>query len=231
MRIAIIQSNYIPWIGYFDIINSVDHFVFYDCVQYTKNDWRNRNKIKTKEGLKWLTIPIKQSTLSDRIDNKEISDMSFIKKHLNSLKANYAKTPYFKTYFPLLEEVLLNELSGEMNLSRFNQRLTRLICEILEIKTVLIDSKELTFSGDRNQKLVDICSGLNAGIYLSGTAAQGYIDEALFLENNIVPQWADYDYEEYTQEWPPFSAYVSILDPLFNVGKEGVRKLFRQKSS
>ena len=108
MKVAILQSNYIPWIGYFDIVNYSDIFIFYDDVQYTKNDWRNRNLIKTNDGLKWVTVPVRSIQLDQLICDTQITSSKVFEKHLNSLRANYAKAPFFKSYFPTIEKIFSN---------------------------------------------------------------------------------------------------------------------------
>lgn len=216
-KIAILQSNYIPWRGYFDIISKVDIFVIYDEVQFTKNDWRNRNKIKTPNGLIWLTIPVKQNFLHQKINETEVANQFWRKQHLNSLKLNYSKAPFFDKFFPEIEKIYLG---NEINLSEINIKFISRICELLEIKTKIVDSKDLTLVGDKNERLVDACEKLNANVYLSGPAAKNYLDESLFNRKNINVEWMDYsNYKEYTQLYPPFNQGVSVLDILFNVGK------------
>ena len=136
--IAIIQSNYIPWKGYFDMIGLVDEFIFYDEVQYTKNDWRNRNKIKTQTGVQWLTIPVYQKRLDQRIKETEISDKKWADKHWRSLNTNYSKAPCFKQVSPILEEFYTQNKS--ILLSEINQELVKLVCDFVGIKTKISNS-------------------------------------------------------------------------------------------
>jgi hypothetical protein len=219
-KIAILQSNYIPWRGYFDIIKQVDTFVIYDEVQYTKNDWRNRNKIKTLSGLKWMTIPVKQKTLDQKIFETEVVDQNWRRKHLNSIKLNYAKAPFFNEYISQIES-LFN--GNEKLLSDINLKFIKGICEMLNIKTEIIDSKELNLSGDKNQRLIEACYKLNATHYLSGKAAQSYIDLMFFEENNITVEWMDYShYQEYPQLFPPFEMGVSVIDSILNIGNKNI---------
>lgn len=215
-KVAILQSNYIPWKGYFDIIAKSDIFVIYDEVQYTKNDWRNRNLIKTKEGLHWLSIPIRQEHLDQKIFETNVSFSGWSKKHKNSLQINYGKALYFKEYKDTFFEIYDN---ASTNLSEINKAFIQKICEILEIKTKIIDSRELNLEGDKVERLIDACKKLNATKYLSGPAAKNYMNEVLFNENNIEIEWMDYaDYKEYNQLYPPFEHGVSILDLIFNEG-------------
>lgn len=219
-KIAILQSNFIPWRGYFEIISKVDTFVIYDEVQYTKNDWRNRNQIKTPNGLVWLTIPVKQINLNQKISETEVVNQTWRRKHLNSIKLNYAKSPFFREYIDGIAKLYDG---NETLLSEINLNFIKEICDILNIKTRIIDSKDLKLEGDRNQRLVDACKKLNATSYLSGKAAQSYIDEDLFAKNNIEVKWMDYShFSEYHQQYPPFSMSVSIIDTILNIGNKNI---------
>jgi hypothetical protein len=217
-RVAILQSNYIPWKGYFDIIRKVDTFVIYDEVQYTKNDWRNRNKIKTLNGLQWLTIPVRQTSLEQKIYETEVVNQIWRKKHLNSLKTYYSKAPCFKEMFPLVE---MWYEGNETLLSEINVKFIKGVCEVMGIKTEIIDSRNLLLTGDKNERLIDACKKLNATTYLSGSAAKLYLREEDFGKNGIKVEWMEYSgYKEYPQLYPPFEHGVSILDMIFNIGNE-----------
>ncbi len=217
-KIAILQSNYIPWKGYFDIIGMVDEFVIYDEVQYTKNDWRNRNRIKTPAGLQWITIPVYQKNLAQKISDTKISNCKWGVKNWNSLKANYSRASYFKSYSPIFEEFYLTFKSPF--LSDINVALIELICNTIEIKTVIRNSADYDLKGDPTEKLISLCKQLNASHYLSGPAARNYLREELFEEEGIEINWADYGgYPEYSQLFPPFEHRVSIIDLILNAGQ------------
>ena len=216
-KIAILQSNYIPWKGYFDLINMVDEFIFYDEVQYTKNDWRNRNKIKTPQGLQWLTIPVRQENLEQKIKDTKISDKKWNIKHWRTISQNYSKSKYFKDYKDIFEELYLT--CDEEYLSQINYKFITTINEILEIKTKLRWSSEFKLVDGQTEKLLSICRDCNADIYLSGPAAKDYFDEELARKENIKVEWMDYSgYKEYEQLYPPFEHGVSVLDLIFNQG-------------
>ncbi len=216
-RVAILQSNYIPWKGYFDIIGLVDEFIIYDEVQYTKNDWRNRNKIKTPTGIQWITIPVYQRNLKQKISETEVSNFKWGVKNWNSLKANYAKAPFFRDYSLVLENFYCTFRS--LLLSEINIELLKLICNQLEIKTVITNSANFIVKGDPTEKLVDLCKQTGATQYLTGPNAKNYLREDLFEEEGIDVEWMDYTgYKEYTQLYPPFEHGVSIVDLLFNTG-------------
>jgi len=217
-KVAILQSNYIPWKGYFDIIRQSDVFVIYDEIQYTKNDWRNRNLIKTNNGTQWITIPVSQKSLSQKINETVVSQYNWNVKHWNTLLANYGKAPFFKEFGPLFKELYL---SIETNLlSEINLKFIRLINQILEIKTEIIDSTTLNLQGDTNEKLIECVTQLGGSHYISGPAAKNYIDLDAFAAKNIEVEWMDYSgYPEYSQQHPPFVHGVSVLDLIFNEGK------------
>lgn len=217
-KVAISQSNYIPWKGYFDLIASVDVFVLYDDMQYTKNDWRNRNKIKTSNGSVWLTIPVDtKGKLSQKISDAKISNNIWKKKHWTSICQSYAKSPYFEIYKDELSKLYLehdSEFLSEINLS-----FIKFICNILGIKTELICSSKFNLVGDKSEKVLGICKDLNADVYISGPAAKDYLDVELFSKEGITVKWMEYAYyPEYSQQYPPFEHYVTVLDLIFNEG-------------
>ena len=218
-KVAVIQSNYIPWKGYFDIIHDVDQFIFYDDVQYTKNDWRNRNRIKSKQGLHWLTIPV--GSQNERlIYEVEMEDSSWTKKHWETLKQFYSKTPYFNKYREFFEHFYLG--AEWTNLSELNQYLIKTISkEFLGVDTDFKDSREFHSEGQKLDRLMDLLIKAGADIYVSGPAAKSYIKENSFMDAGIGIVYKDYSgYPEYPQLFPPFEHAVSILDMLFNCGPQ-----------
>ena len=218
-KVAVIQSNYIPWKGYFDVIHDVDVFIFHDDLQYTKNDWRNRNKIKTPTGPEWLTIPV--GTSEHRlICEVDIKDAAWQKKHWNLLTTHYARAPHFATYSALFRDVYLG--TRWENLSVLNQHLIKLVArDLLGIQTELRDSRELRPEGAKQARLLDLLRKAGATSYVSGPAAKDYIDPEAFAAARIELEWKSYaGYPEYPQRFPPFAHDVSILDLLFNVGPD-----------
>lgn len=215
-KLLVLQSNYIPWKGYFDAINSADIFVVYDEVQYTKNDWRNRNLIKTQNGLQWLTIPIKMN-FGQKINEAKISQSLWYKKHWKTLKQNYSKATYFGEIEYLLRPLYEEYISD--NLSEVNLRFIEKINEYLGITTEIVRSKDLVFGGDKNGKLIQISQQLQCNHYISGPAAKDYIDIKLFEDKDIKVEFIDYSgYKQYNQLFGKFEHGVSILDLLFNEG-------------
>ena len=216
MKVAILQSNYIPWKGYFDLINLVDTFVFYDEAQYTKNDWRNRNIIKTQDGPKWLTIPVNQTYLSQKINETQVHNSHWRKKHWKTLSQNYRKSPFYEKHHDELRDLYLKK--DTVFLSEINFDFISYVSKVLNIETTFKWSKEFNLKGDKTEKLVNICTSLKAKEYISGPAAQDYLDESLFKKANIKIKWMDYsNYPIYPQKNLPFIHGVSILDLIFNV--------------
>ena len=216
-KVAILQSNYIPWKGYFDIINTVDEFILYDDVQYTKNDWRNRNQLKTPNGKLWITIPIHQKKLGQKINETLVVNDIWRKKHWKTIIQNYSMAKYFDDYSELFEKLYLG--SNEKLLSNINYRFIVAICRVLGIKTKISWSMDYNLVEGKTERLVDICKQTGADEYISGPSAKGYIDEDFFKESGIKLRYMDYSgYPEYNQLFPPFEHAISIIDLIFNEG-------------
>ncbi len=217
MKVAAIQSNYIPWKGYFDMINAVDLFIFYDDVQYTKRDWRNRNKIKTSSGLKWLTIPV-SSERTQKIYEVEIQNSHWQQKHWRSIVYNYSKTKYFNKYQSFFEEIYLK--TSWQNLSQFNQFVIKKIShDILDIHTQFADSRDYNLSKTKEERVLEFLKKCSANEYLCGSSAKSYLKEDYLQKEGIKLIWMNYDnYPEYSQLYPPFEHHVSIIDLIFNEG-------------
>lgn len=218
-KVAILQSNYIPWKGYFDLIASVDEFIIYDDVQYTPRDWRNRNQIKTSQGKQWLTVPVKKKgRRHQKINETEILDSGWEGKHWKSLVHAYSKTPYFNEIASWLEPLYLQ--NKYTHISSLNYVLIKAICAYVGIDTIISHSSDYELSDGKTQRLVDLCTQASASEYISGPAAKDYIEQNLFDNNKIKLSWFDYShYPEYPQLWGEFTHQVSILDLLFNTGK------------
>lgn len=225
MKKAIItQSNYIPWKGYFDSINMVDVFVVYDEMQYTKRDWRNRNKIKTEGGLKWLSIPVNvKGKFEQKINETIINEEKWNVNHWNVIKQTYRKAPFFKEYESYFENLYLN--CNLLNLSEVNVYFIEAICGLLGITTEIIYSKNLILKGDKTEKLMNVCLDLEVTEYYSGPAAKDYMEVEMFEANKIKVNWFDYSgYPSYNQQFEDFEHGVTILDLIFNEGVEGAKQ-------
>ena len=217
---AIVQSNYIPWKGYFDLINLVDEFVLFDDMQYTRRDWRNRNLIKTRAGAKWLTIPVAvKGNFFQKIKDTRVSDPGWATKHWGSIVHNYSKAHYFAQYREPFERLYLG--SQENFLSQINYAFLTAICKILGIDTRITWSDDFVPAEGKTERLVSICKQTGATTYISGPAARDYIDETLFNDANISLEYMDYSsYPEYRQLFPPFEHGVSVIDLIFNEGPD-----------
>jgi hypothetical protein len=215
--IAVIQSNYIPWKGYFDIIHDADLFIFYDDVQYTKNDWRNRNQVKSPQGLFWLTIPVGKR--EDRlICEVTFQDSFWRKKHWQVIEQWYHNAPYYNLYLEFFQR-FFGENACE-SLSDFNQGLIKTIStQFLGINTRFEDSRSYNLQGKKLDRLIDLLIKAGATRYISGPSAKDYIDQQKFIDAGIELVYKDYSgYPEYPQLYPPFTHKVSILDLLLNTG-------------
>jgi hypothetical protein len=225
-RVAIVQSCYIPWKGYFDLINGVDEFILYDDLQYTKRDWRNRNRIKTPAGSAWLTIAVKaKGRYLQKIRDTMVHDRKWSERHWKSICLNYSRAPCFEATRFVFQE-LYEECGAETHLSRINFRFLQGISDMLGIRTRITWSMDYELVGTRSERLVHLCSQAGASEYLTGPTARTYLDESLFLERGISVRWMDYTgYPEYGQLFtPPFIHEVSIIDLILNQGPEGARE-------
>jgi len=224
-KVIITQSNYIPWKGYFTSMRKATHFIVYDEVQYTKRDWRNRNKIISPSGPRWLSIPVKVSgRFEQKIKDTEISDQEWGKTHWNLIEQNYKKAPFFRQYSRHFEELYLNckyKLLSDVNLA-FLKKTT----ELLDIDIEFIDSGDFPkqASNDSTSRLVEICELLQADEYFTGPAAKNYIRSEAFLEKDIKLSYYDLEqFPVYQQQWEGFEHKVSILDMFFNLGSNTIK--------
>lgn len=219
-KVAVLQSNYIPWKGYFDIIHDADLFVFYDEVQFTKNDWRNRNILRAKEGLRWISVPVGKK-ISRSIDNVPLLDKTWQKKHWAQICEYYRTAPFFPFYRSFFEDMYLS--CQWSYLHELNQCLIQFIAkDLLGIETHFANSRDYQSSGSGHKKLLELLQSAGAEEYISGPAAKNYIVESDYEAAGIQLLWKDYTgYPEYPQQFDyPFEHGVSILDLLFNVGED-----------
>ena len=227
MKVVILQSNYMPWRGYFDLINDADIFCFYDEVKYTKNDWRNRNKIYTKNGLQWLTIPISKASTKLKI-SEVLFQKSWEEEHSQILKLAYGRSLYYNQLKDFINEVYVN--NKFQYLSDFNQNSIKYICSLLNIKTKFVTSSDFDLKGDRVERLINLIKDIGADEYISGPSASVYLkdSEYLFAENNIKLTYKNYNnYPIYNQLTEPFEPFVSILDVIANVPLNEIQNIFK----
>lgn len=224
MKIAIAQPTYLPWLGYFDLLDQVDRFVLLDSVQFEKRSWQQRNRIKTPTGLQWLTIPVVSRGQSDQcIVDVEIQEARFWHDHLRTVELNYRRAPFFQQYYPAWSD-LLKSGSSELRLAELNIALLRWFAEVLGIKTPLFRSSELPVEGKRTDLLASICQWAEAKTYLSALGSAAYLldDLPLLTDSGIDVFFQHYEHPEYRQLFPPFQPYAGILDLLFNEGERAL---------
>jgi hypothetical protein len=224
MNCVILQPSYIPWRGYFHQVWKADCFIFYDDVQYDSRGWRNRNRIKTPHGLKWLTIPVhhKGCQTEHRLirDIRISSDTPWPLKHWRTLEQCYSKAPFFHHYAPLFQELyctpweLLCDFTIEMTIA--------LARELGMSRTQFLRASELEAQGTKTDRLVKLLTRVNATNYISGPSAREYLDEGKLLDAGITVEYMTYSYRQYQQLYPPYDAQVSIIDLLFMKGPDAL---------
>lgn len=229
-RVAIVQSSYIPWRGAFAMIARCDAFVFLDSVQFTRRDWRTRNRIKTSQGPLWLTIPVKQKgNYHAPIDAMEIAEPGWAARHLRSIEGAYRRGAGFLRSIDAVREAYAGVAEQPM-LSAVNQPLTRALCALLGITTPLLRDvdllpRETLDALDPTARLVALAAAAGATHYLSGPSARAYLDEDAFAARGMAVEWMSYaGLPEYPQLWGDFEPAVSILDPLLTLGAAGTRE-------
>jgi hypothetical protein len=229
-KVSILQSNYIPWIGYFDMIAAVDEFIIYDDAQYTRRDWRNRNRIKTSQGLQWLTVPVfVKGKFTQKIRDTNIDGTNWAVSHWKALVQNYSRAVHFEEIAEIIKPIYFSE--SFTNISQLNRRFIEVICHYLKIKTVITSSWDYALLDGKTERLANLCLQAGATEYVSGPSAQSYLDEELFSNLGMKITWFDYTgYKRYPQLWGGFTPNVSILDLLFNCGKNSVQYMKYTKS-
>lgn len=205
------------------MIAAVDEFILYDDMQYTRRDWRNRNQIKTPQGVQWLTIPVQvKGKYHQKIRDTEIDGIDWASVHWKALVQNYRRAPHFDEIAAWLEPLYLAE--SYTYLSRLNQSFIRAVCAYLGIATKISNSWDYQLNEGKTERLADLCAQAGGTEYISGPAAKGYIEEGVFTEHGIKLTWFEYTgYPEYPQLWGDFTHGVAILDLLFNCGKDAPR--------
>jgi len=229
LRICIIQSCYIPWKGFFDLIGRCDEYVIFDSVQYAKAHWHNRNRIKTANGVQWLTIPvITKGRFEQPIDEVEI-EKPWAEKHWRALEHAYRRAPFFEELAPTVKD-WYERAGRETLLTDVNAIFLHGIVGILGLKTRIVRDKTYPMQGAKTERLLAIASAAGANRYLSGPSARGYFDESMFVSAGITPEWMSYEgYVEYPQLYVGFEHAVTVLDLLFNTGPEASRYMTARK--
>ena len=220
-RVVVLQPSYLPWIGYFEQIARADQFVFLDNVQFTRRDWRNRNKIRTREGWAWLTVPIEQKNRytqmlkETRIDNST----NWSKKHCESIRLNYSRAPFFEMYYPYFDSVYRKRWEFLLDLC---YETTGYLKETLNINTPTYKSSELPVGGVKADLILNICQQMKASHYLTGSLARDYLSKEDFSQKGIDLEYQEYDHPKYSQRYSEFVPNLSLIDLLFNAGDKSL---------
>lgn len=214
MIVSIHQPNYFPYYGYFDKIKKSDVFVFFDSVKFTKNSFINRNRIKTIDGVKWLTVPVyNENILNTEIKDVKIFGDAWKRKHISTIEINYKKTPHFKPIYEMLQDIYSRDWE---NLTDLNICTVTKVCEYLNLKTKLVRSSQLDVSGESTGLIVDVCKKLKADTYYSGSSGKNYLKEEMFTDSGIVLKYQTFIHPTYHQRYGEFVGNLSILDLLLN---------------
>jgi hypothetical protein len=222
MKIAIHQPQYLPWLGYFDKLDSADVFIILDTVQFKKHEWQNRNRIRTKDkdGWQWLTVPI-IDRFPERIDQVEVNDRTdWQRKHAQALRLHYGKSPHWE---PLGPELLSLLASPWARICDLNVAVLDLLCRHLGIATRRVLASTLVSRDEQTGRLIDLCRAVGGTIYLAGQGGAGYMDLDLFTEAGIAVQAQAYIHPEYPQRYTPFASHLSVIDLLFNCGPDSLK--------
>jgi len=235
MKAAILQPAYLPWLGFFDLMDQVDTFVLLDNVQFEKRSWQQRNRIKSPAGLLWLTVPVKsRGRFEQQIAQAEIGEPDFWRDHLRSIEMNYRRAPFFTNYFEECAGIF--RTSGGGLLIDLTSTLIKWLARKLGVNTPILRASDLQKAGKRTELLTDLCVKLHASQYLSPIGSAVYLLAEMELMNSrgIAVTFQNYVHPEYTQLFPPFIPYASVLDLLFNEGpgslariRDGRREPFR----
>lgn len=220
---AVMQPTYLPWIGFFDLIDQADIFVFLDNVQFSKQSWQQRNRIRTHKGLEWMTVPVLSKGKLHQLINQVtiISSNIFPRTHLRAVEMNYKRAPFFEKYFPDYRTLLTD---GSESLSELNIRIISWACSVMGIDTKWLRSSELDAQGQRSPLLVQLCHKVEADTYLSTMGAKEYLTEDYheFFSQGIKVWLHNYDHPEYSQVYQPFVPYAGIIDLIFNEGERAL---------
>ncbi len=222
--LVVLQPGYLPWLGFFDQMRRADVFVYYDDVQFDWHGWRNRNRIKTPNGPLWLTVPVQHTgNLDTRIVDAQIDRTSkWATKHVRSLRQCYAKAPFLDRYLPELEALLTRDWT---HIAALDLAVTDLMARWLALSPEIFRSSELAIEGERSERLLSLCRHFGATRYLSGNAAQDYLDVDLFARHGISVDWQNFKHPEYSQQHGAFVPYLSTIDLLLNCGDQSAQIL------
>lgn len=228
MKIAICQPTYLPWLGYFDLIDQVDVFVLLDSVQFQRQSWQHRNRIKTPSGLRWLTVPVMfRGRFGQLINEVQIRDGEFWRHHLRAIELNYRRTPFFDRYFEDLSARIRTASSSPALMAELDIRLIEWFMNVLGIRTKVLLSSDLGRPGKRIELLANICTSLGGNQYVSPVGSAAYLLQGIDVlsDRGVDVVFQHYEHPEYRQLFPPFCPYASVLDLIFNEGERALKIL------
>lgn len=219
MMVSIHQPQYMPWIGYIDKIDRSDVFILLDNVQYKKNEWQNRNRIKTAQGWQWITVPVLYS-FPEKINEVRINNrVDWRRKHLVAIETNYRRAPYFSKYFPYLEDIYRKEWERLVDI---NITLIKTLVDLFGIRKKILIASEFKTRDEPDGRLIDLCKAVGANTYLSGKDGPKYMDMDAFEKAGINVIIQDFKHPVYPQLYGKFEPNLSSIDLLFNCGEEGI---------
>jgi hypothetical protein len=220
-RLVVLQPSYLPWIGYFEQMERADQFIFLDDVQYTRRDWRNRNKIRTNEGWAWLTVPVQQKNhytqllKETRIDNST----NWNKKHCSAIRFNYSKAPFFESYYPYFDSIYQKQWEFLVDLC---YEIIGYLKEALNINTQTFRSSDFLVEGSKSNRILSLCQKMRATHYLTGNLAHNYLSGVNFSKKGVELEYQEYDHPSYSQQYSGFVPNMSLIDLLFNAGDKSL---------
>ena len=228
MRIAIHQPQYLPWLGYLDKLDRTDVFVLLDTVQFKKNEWQNRNRIRTAQGWQYLTVPVLHE-FPQRLDQVLINNQTdWRRKHQTALETHYRKAQHYDPYAPAFRDLYSRAWE---RLAPLNIEVIRVLTEAFGITTKLVEASRLTARDEQTGRLVDLCNALGADRYLAGDGGRAYMNLAEFAAAGITVEFQEFAHPEYAQAYTPFSTGMSAIDLLFNCGRDGIELLRKSRRS
>jgi hypothetical protein len=228
--VVILQPGYLPWLGFFDQMCKSDVFVIYDDVQFDKHGWRNRNRIKTPQGVQWLTIPVLTKGRGKQINKDVLINNAdrWSNRHISALIQNYSKAPFFQSYIGLFEEIYARNWKYLIDL---NMAVIRGLMREIGLERKIVFSSELGIPGGKTDRLVAMCANLGAQTFLEGDAGQSYLDDSLFRANHIRVEFHRYNHPVYRQLYGDFVSHLSVVDLLLNHGSGSLEILMDDNRS
>ncbi len=231
MRGTILQPTYLPWLGYFEMIASTDIYVVFDHVQFVRKSWQQRNRIKTANGIIWLTVPVKKMPQNTKICDAKISynQGNFLRKHWKTIELSYKKAKYFNEYMPIFEEIYSQEYEFLRDL---NVRIIQSILDILGIKTKIVLSSQLDLNYEKMEKteeVINLCKTVGITHLYDAEGAAEFIDTSLFYKEGISITFQHFEHPVYKQLWGDFIPYMSVIDLLFSEGDKGLDIIRNQR--